>query len=83
MARNGATQALFFVDVAWKIWKERADDVSLPGNAFSWASLRMLDIVSTSNFLWEKKGGGAPERDGTKRAQLLQWESPRNWGLYK
>lgn len=49
MARIGATQALSFVDLAWKIWKERADDISLPGIAFSWPSLRMLKIVSTSD----------------------------------
>jgi hypothetical protein len=63
----GATQALFFVDVAWKIWKERADAISQPGNAFSLASLRMLDIVSTSDFF--RKGGGASvrqERDGAQ-----------------
>lgn len=58
----GATQALFFVDVAWKIWKERADAISRPGNAFSLASLRMLDIVSTSDFF--RKWGDLCARSG-------------------
>jgi hypothetical protein len=59
----GATQALFFVDVAWKIWKERADAISQPGNAFSLASLRMLDIVSTSDS-FKKEGGCVRARGG-------------------
>lgn len=62
----GATQALFFVDVAWKIWKERADAISRPGNAFSLASLRMLDIVSISDFFGEEGGSVRQERDGAQ-----------------
>ena len=67
MVRNGATQALSFVDVAWKIWKERADDISLPGNEFSWASLRMLKIVSTSNSFGKRRA--EVRRSGTAQKQ--------------
>jgi hypothetical protein len=68
------------VDLAWKIWKERADDISLPGNAFSWASLRMLKIVSTSDSFGKCGAeGGAPEREGTKtvrRREVAIFQEP-------
>lgn len=67
MARNGATQAPSFVDLAWKIWKERADDISLPGNAFSCAILRMLKIVSTSDSFGKRRAEA--RRSGTAQKQ--------------
>lgn len=73
MPRSGATQALSFVDVAWKIWNERADGVSRLGNAFSCAILRMLDIVSTSDS-FGKEGRGARARrwrDGAKKRMAV------------
>jgi len=74
MPRSGATQALSFVDVVWKIWKEPADDISRPGNAFSLASLRILDIVSTSDsFRKEERGGPcASKGDGPKKHVIVR-----------
>jgi hypothetical protein len=54
--------------LAWKIWKDRADDISLPGNAFSWASLRMLKIVSTSGSFGKRRAEAA-RRSGAAQKQ--------------
>jgi hypothetical protein len=64
MLRNGATQALSFMDLVWKICKERADGVTRPGNAFSCASLRILNIVSMSDFFSDEEGRGSASKLG-------------------